>query len=119
MIIMKNRVRLNQALENARLTVLLLSGMRESKAGKVHDFVSARDLEQWRRCFLITDLTVISEAEKTRWFDGAKTDHYAVVGSTEHPKAVAQEGSIEDLLRSDGRPGIRKIRSAFAIGDQL
>ena len=116
---MKNRVRLNQALENARLTVLLLSGMRESKAGKVHDFVSAHDLEQWRRCFLITDLTVISEAEKTRWFDGANTDYYAVVGSTEHPKVVAQKGFIGDLLGSDGQPDILKIRSAFAIGDQL
>ena len=119
MIIKENRTRLDQALGNPKLTVLLLSGVRESKVGKVYDFVSNENLEPWRRCFLITDLVVLTEAEQTRWFDGANTDRYAVVGGTQHPKSVALKGPIEDLLKSDGKPGRRKIRSAFARGDLL
>lgn len=119
MIIKENRTGLDQALGNPKLTVLLLSGVRESKAGKVYDFVSNENWDTWRRCFLITDLTVLTGAEQTEWFDGAKTDRYAVVGGKEHPKSVAQMGLIEDLLKSDGKPGRRKIGSTFARGDIL
>lgn len=119
MIIKEDRTRLDQALGNPRLTVLLLSGVEESKAGKVYDFVSNKNWEPFRRFFLITDLTVLSEAEQTRWFDGTNTDYYAAVGGKERPKSVAQKGPIEDLLRTSLEPDILEIRGAFAAGDQM
>lgn len=122
MVVREGRKRLDTALGNPRLTILLLSGTKESKAGKVHDTVAklllAKKWEPWYRCFLVTDLGLLTSPEKTRWFGGAQTDQYAVVGGSRIPKRLGRKGPINELLY-EGRPDILEIEDAFGSGDEL
>jgi hypothetical protein len=121
MIIDQDRTELDQALDNERLTVLLLAGTKESKAGEVHGFAitTVGLLEDFYRCFLLTDLSILTMPEKNRWFTGDEMDRYAVVGGKESPKRVGKKGAVDDLLRIDRQPSKTKIRLAFAKGNQL
>lgn len=119
MVVKQGRTRLDTALRNPKLTVLLLSGSKESNAGATHKTIASREWEPWRRYFLVTDLSLLTNAEKTRWFGGNRTDRYAVVGGRNQPKAVGKKGPIGDLLRTNGSPSNLKVRLTFARGDQL
>ncbi len=114
MVIKEKRTRLDKALSNQRLTVLLLSGTKESKAGKIHNAFVAFKWERSYRCILITDLSLLTKSERTKWFDGAKVDRYAVLKGTNLPKRLASKGPVENLLRvRDSRPDRIKIRRAI------
>ena len=116
---LSNQGKLDQALEDDRTTILLLSGGQDSKCEEVHAFVDGYDWEPWRHYFLITDLLILMPAELDQWFDGPNPDQYAVIGGATIPKPVARKGPVEHLLKADGGPSILKIRSVFAAGDQV
>ena len=113
MIVKEGRTRLDQALKNPKFTVLLLSGPKESKAGETHAAVAARQWEPWRKCFLVTDLSLLSNSEKTRWFGGDRIDRYALMSGKNQTKTVKKKGPIQDLLRANGKPSYLKIRLAY------
>ncbi len=119
MVVQQGRTRLDTALANPELTVLILSGPKESKAGTTHQAIASREWEPWRRYFLVTDLALLTDMEKAKWFGGDRTDRYAVVGGSNQPKAVGKKGPIRDLLRNNGALSTLKVRLAFAKGDQL
>jgi hypothetical protein len=116
MIVSTARTRLDQALANERHTLLLLCGSRQSQAGIIHAALKTMGLAPWRRYFLITNLTLLTDQEKQTWFDNAQSDRYALLGGRILPKTVAVSGPITDLLRADGKPGARKIRAAYNQG---
>jgi hypothetical protein len=119
MIIGENRTELDHALSDEQNVLLLLYGTTGSKAGRVHDFVENEDFAPWRKCFLLTDLNILTESEMAEWFEEDISDRYAVVGGAAEPKTTAKKGPVDDLLRTDGQPDIIKIDTAFAEGEQL
>lgn len=119
MIITDDRSRLNSALEDARTTILVLSGTRESSAGTIHACMEDDGWEDWYRCFMITDLGVLTNDEKNAWFEGNNNERYAVLGGA-RPKSIAARGSITDLLFPDSNEcDILKIEEELAKGDEL
>ena len=119
MIIKASRTRLDQVINNKKNTVLLLSGSTNSKAGAVHTAAVPIFKEPWRKCILLTDLSILTQPEKTRWFGGAKVDCYAVIGGSNIPKKVGQKGDIGELLRMNGQPARLVVKSTIAKGDTL
>lgn len=119
MIVKEGKARLKKTLGNKRLTVLLLLGARDSKAGEVHEFFMKDTWEDWRRCFLIMDPALLTPAEKSRWFGVGNSDRYAVVGGRKTPKDLGKRGPIKDLLNSRGKPDVFNIAKAFGSGDKL
>lgn len=116
-ILVKSRVRLDTALAMSDATLfLILDDRDESVAESVHD--KAEDIaapRPWRRVFLVTDDSILTDDERRLWFD--EPGHYAVVGGKD--KVVAVRGSLDELTLDDGTPIAAMIRSAFNRGDQL
>ena len=118
MIIDQDRTELDQALSDERNVVLLLYGTMHSNVAKVHDFVEDEDFDLWRKCLLITDISILTKPEVDEWFGEDIMDRYAVVKGAVAPKPSAKKGPVDDLLRLDGQPDIIKIDTVFAIGEE-
>lgn len=118
MILNQSRTRFDAQLDDPDLTLLLLVGARDSKASEIHTLFEAQEWEDWRQCWLVINPSILTPQELTAWFGGETADEFAVVGGAP-PKAVAANGSIDQLLRVDGTPSVLKMRSRFAQGDQL
>lgn len=118
MVIRQDRTKLDEAIDengDPNWVVLLLSGADGSKAEEIHDYMEDKGLEEWRKYFLITDLTVLDESERAEWFGGANMERYAVL--KQKTKEVAADGPVSELLRTNGKPNIVKIRRAFTKGE--
>ena len=111
-----SRAALERALEDPALTVLLIAGSDGTPLA-VHDLADGTETpaRPWRVAFLVTDLALLTAAEKRDWelADG----RYAVLGG-DPPKALADSGDAADLTRTSGEPSILRVRQAFANGDQ-
>ncbi len=99
--------------------VLLLAGSGSSVAKKIHDRAEQQVTLEWRKTFLITDLSILTPAERSRWVESGETYCVVKVESGE----VVIRGSTDDLqLKSNGRPSGkpsgRKIKSAFRKGER-
>jgi hypothetical protein len=114
-IVRKDRTRLDKAMGDDTLTLLLLAGAESSDAGRIHDRAIEAVTESWRKPFLITDQTVLTPQERTRWFSDVD-QRYAVVGGD--ARAVVERGASSDLLTQKGDPSVMAIRVAYAAGDE-
>lgn len=103
MIIVASRTAMDKALADPKRAVVLLKGAKDSSAHAVHDAVRA----QKTPCFLVTDLKLISVAEKTLWFGWTGEERYAVVAGED--RQVKKQGKLADLLRKDGKPAAAAI----------
>ncbi|MBK7875158.1 MAG: hypothetical protein IPJ77_05325 [Planctomycetes bacterium] len=116
-ILVKSRTRLDAALALPDATLFLVLDDRDETAAEgVHD--KAEEIaapRPWRRVFLVTDDSILTDDERMLWFD--EPGHYAVVGGRK--KVVAVRGSLDELTLDDGTPIAAMIRTAFNRGDQL
>jgi len=92
--------------------VLLISGAEDSPSRDIHDKAVDKISEPWRKTFLITDLSILTPAERTKWV--GSDGRYAVY-RVNGPKA-GPRGNIADLQLNSGGPSIMKIKSAFRRG---
>jgi len=118
--IKQNRKKLNEALEDKALTLLLISDDIGTQAEQVHDAADEL-LKSGQEVFLITDLDVLTPTEKKHWFE--EGGHYVVVGGRN--RVVAIRGMLTDLFLSavppatPGEPSPIEIRAVLARGDLL
>lgn len=118
--IKQNRKKLNEALEDKALTLLLISDDIGTQAEQVHDAADEL-LKSGQEVFLITDLDVLTPTEKKHWFE--EGGHYVVVGGRN--RVVAIRGMLTDLFLSavppatTGEPSPIEIRAVLARGDLL
>jgi len=113
-IVKKSRTRLDRALRQKVLTVLLLSDEQGDEAEAVHA-VATDVLKAGQKVFLLTDLGVLTASERSMWF--AEGGHYAVVGGSD--RVVAIRGTLDELMLSDGSPSRVELRYVLAKGDLL
>ncbi len=114
-VVQGNRAGLDQALEDDRLTVILLSGSPSGAAGKIYDRITQVIEQPFRKAFLIISLDVLSPAERSKWF-GGDVERFAVIGGK--GRVVAVQGSTSELMLSNGTyPSTLAIRRVFARGD--
>ena len=112
--IVQSRTRLDQLLADEDLVLLLLSGATGTDAAACHDLWEGGERKEWRVAVLITDLSVLTAAERTQWF--GSDERYAVRDGVSG--RVARKGSTADLLRQDGAPSIQKLMAAFRAGEE-
>jgi hypothetical protein len=115
MILTDDRGPLDDELSIKKRTIIVLSGDEDTKSGEIHEFIEERDWDPWDRWFLVTDLSILTPEESYGWFID-KPNRHAVLGGTT-PKVIAQKGSVNKLLRQNGKPSATKISKAFAKGD--
>ncbi len=114
-IVYDSRTGLEKALEDQRLTVMVLSGSPSSDAGKIYDRITQVIDAPFRKAFLITSLEVLLPSERSEWF-GGDMERFAVIGGEE--RKVVTRGPASDLMLGNGlHPSTLAIRSAFAKGD--
>lgn len=113
-VVAQSRTSLDKALADRKLTLLLIRGPRGGREQAIHDLAQSSVTEPWRRTFLLTDPTVLTASELTRWFNDS-TGRYAVIGGD--GRVVADRGDCGQFLRADGDPSIIRIRQAFVRGD--
>ena len=94
--------------------VLLLFGSERGPARDLHDTSEATMTQPWRRTFLVTDASILTASEWSRW--GAGEGRYAV--HKVDGDLVPTKGEIAELQLVSGRPSRRKLRGAFAHGEQ-
>lgn len=94
--------------------VLLLFGSEHGPERDLHDTSEATMTQPWRKTFLVTDSSILTASERSRW--GAVDDHYAV--HKVDGDLVPTKGEIVELQLMSGRPSRRKLRSAFAHAEQ-
>jgi hypothetical protein len=112
--IVKEHKDMTPMLQNARNTILILCD--GPKGILVHDrAVELNRTRKWRKCCLIEDLGILTQAEKDSWFGGDNTGTYAVLSG--RSKKVATGGTIDRLMLPDGGPDNLEIEAAFAEGD--
>jgi len=93
------------------LSLLVLSGCPPCTAAQVHDFLEVNDaLEEWQRCFLISDLNAITTAQRDDWFRGPNPNRYAVLRGAAPNKKVACQGDVSELMGNNSQPSIIEIR---------
>jgi len=113
-VIDQDRSKLDAALEEDGVTLLLISDDPDPVAELVHD--KAEDVaKEWQRAFLVKDLAVLKPKERETWFE--EEGHFAVVGGKK--KVVALRGPISNLMLPSGKPSGVEIRWAFNQGDLL
>ncbi len=108
------RKRLDRALEDRVLTLLLITDEDLDVAETVHD-VAEEIAKPGQEVFLIKDMGLLTPAERKLWFD--ESGHYAVVGGKQ--RVVAIRGPLDELILSDGSPSKIEIRYVLAKGDVL
>jgi len=114
MVIISDRSKLDEALKNENFTILVLANGEKTSA--VHKWLEEHrsNFELWQEWFLILNINILRQEEISEWFDRNTSEYYAVLcGRTEN---VFKKGKIDDLLRTDGNPGMMKIREAFLSG---
>ena len=114
-----DRKELDDCLNGADSTLLLLIGSMSTKSKDVYDCFYDKYHDPWHFCFLITDKSVLKEDESKNWFNENIID-YAVIGGKVIPKKVAKAGPITDLLlKTSGDPDYLEIRAATLLGDTI
>lgn len=114
-ILSTNRKKLDDALQDRALTLLLLMGPLGGVEEAIHNRTEEAVTEEWRRTFLISERTLLTVTENTNWFSNA-VGRYAVIGGSS--RTVADLGLCADLLNADESPSVLRIRRAFSKGDQ-
>lgn len=97
MILTDDRTELDNALGSDK-SICVLRGAEESDPGKVHVCLEGNwGPQPWYRWFLVTDEALLSDAEKSTWFDDNPAIDYAFLGRTTND--VTSTGtSSSDLL---------------------
>lgn len=124
-IITDDRSKLDEALSNPKLTLLVLSGSESTAARAIHDVTEAKVTEPGRKVFWITDLALLSDEElgdpDERLF--ARGGRFAVVGwckaeDKSRHRVVVARGNHAALRRSNGKPDVFAIRAQFNAGEE-
>ena len=105
---------LDKALEATEKTLLLLAGAKGSDADAVYEEALTLLEPLLHKALLICDPSILSDQECAAWF-ADKNDGYAVLAGAK--REVAAQGPVDDLLKQDGTPSVRKILKALnAVG---
>lgn len=109
-IIDQDRGPLDAALADPDSVLLLLVGDTASHAQALHDESLRMHDMPWRRVFLLRDVAVLTTAERARWVNSnERYAYHRVEGNVD-----GKRGATSELLRTDGKPSILRIRSGFA-----
>ena len=117
MIIVNDRTELNAALSNYDLTLMLMLGKEDTRAGVLHQALEDGSWEDWHHWFLITNADSLTDDERAEWLPDGVVLVYVVLGG-DAPKGAAQHGSVGDLLLPGSNDGDGlAIGAAFSAGD--
>ena len=115
MVLNDNRSELDAAL-NGNFSICVLLGSEGSAPGTVHDCLEDDwGPQPWYRWFLITDPSLLTFNEKSKWFESKPGINYAFLGRSS--KATTSSGSAQNDLLDGGECDYLSYIDKFAEAD--
>lgn len=112
--IVADRAELDQALQDARTTMLLLFGESNGAVPKIHDKAEQIITDQDRKTFWIASVAILSAEEKGLWYR-SDAGYATLSRMNDEEVRIVKHGTLGSLCQqASGEPAPIAIKKAFA-----